>query len=178
MGKRGFVAVFLMITFLTSFIVPKFSYAQAQYPVMTLGDGTVVKLSQDQLQLLINHPGIMYTQLSVPPKLVGEQMAIPLPQELGGGYIIGSPEAIASALNNSGIAIGATSANVIKATAASGSITLSGSLAGANVLGGITAGTIAVGAGITAVVVGGAIAITGAGGGGGGTTPVITTGHH
>lgn len=148
-------------------------------PVMTLGDGTVVKLTQNQLQLLINQPGIMYSQLSVPPNLVGEQMAIPLPSELGGGYIIGNPSAIASALNNTGIAIGATSSSVLSATAASGAITLSGSLAGSAILGGITAGTVALGAGIAAAVVGGVVAVTGNEGGGGGFTVThITTGHH
>lgn len=179
MIKREIIAMFICLIFLITLIIPRYSFAQAQYPVMTLGDGTVVKLSQSQLNQLVNQPGIMYTQLSVPPNLVGDQMAIPLPQELGGGYIIGTPEAIANALNNSGLAVGATSAGVLKATASAGTITMSGSLAGSAVLGGVTAGTLAIGAGITAAVVGGIIAITGSDNGGGGVTVThITTGHH
>lgn len=180
MFSKSLYSRFLIFILLFSLLMQGSLYAQTQYPVMTLGDGTVVKLSQSQLNLLINQPGIMYTQLSVPPNLVGNQMAIPLPQELGGGYIIGTPEAIANALNNSGLVIGATSSSVLKATASAGSITMSGSLAGSVVFGGVTAGTLAIGAGITAAIIGGVIAVTGGGGDGGGgfTITHITTGHH
>jgi hypothetical protein len=177
--KNQLFVYITIFAFITSMLMPSSLYSQNQFPVMTLGDGKVVSLSQSQLQLLINQPGVMYTQLSVPPKLIGDQIAIPLPQELGGGYIIGTPEVIANALNNSGIAVGATPASVLKASASAGSITMSGSLAGASVLGGITAGTLAIGAGIAAAIIGGVIVVTGSENGGGGFTVThITTGHH
>ncbi len=178
MIRRFLIARFVIFTFVVSFVLPNISYAQAQYEFIKLADGTVVKLSQNQLQLLINQPNIMYTQSTQLPALVGEQIAIPIPQQLGGGYLIGTPEAIASALSNTGIAAGATSQSVLGATASAGSIATSGSAAGATVAAGVTAGTVALTAGIAAAVIGAVIAITADEDGGGFAVTHITTSHH
>lgn len=178
MVKKKYLTIVVMIAFIMTVVMPSFTYAQVQYNFITLADGTVVKMSKQQLQLLINQPGIVYSQGATLPNLVGEQMAIPLSQELGGGYIIGTPEAIATALNNTGIAMGATASSVLGATASAGAITTSGSLAGAAAIGGVTAGTVALTAGIAAAVIGGVIAVTADEDEGGFTVTHITTSHH
>jgi hypothetical protein len=135
-------------------------------PFMTLPNGTVVSITPEQLSALAAQPGVT---ISPSAPTVGEkEIAIPIPEGLGGGYLVGTPEAIASALGATGIAPGMTASDVLKSTASAG-VLLAGALAGAATgLG--TTGTVAAGA----AVAGGALAVilSTSGGGGGGSTPI------
>jgi hypothetical protein len=73
-----------------------------------LPDGRTVEITPDQVNALKNAQGVTYTTES--PVVGANQMAISLPAEMGGGYIVGTPEALAAAFNAAGITIGATAA--------------------------------------------------------------------
>ncbi|MBI5026849.1 MAG: hypothetical protein HZC12_09055 [Nitrospirae bacterium] len=143
--------VVLICVFVFSFTQVAFS-AVGETPVeVVMPSGNVAKMTKSQLDTLIAKPGIGFSSAEPPATLPKGQIAISLPKELGGGYLLGTPEAIANGMNATKITVGATNAWVVG--------------------GGISAGTVAL------IVVGaGAIAAAALGGGGGGGT--TTTSHH
>lgn len=164
--RRKYFGIAVIVLFLFNIIIPAAASAQAGVAVMTLADGTTVSMTPAQLSALAAQPGITISA-SVP--VVGAtQVAIPLPAALGGGYIVGTPAAIASGLSTAGIATGITASAIVGATAAAGAIT-TGALAGTVAALGV-GGTVAVGA-----VVAGAVAAAVAAATGG---DVTTTHHH
>lgn len=165
-------AIILLVTlaFLLNPLIISVSSAQVgAVAVMTLPDGTVVSMTSAQLSALVAQPGIT---IASAPVVGATQVAIPIPATLGGGYIVGTPAAIASGLGATGIAAGVTASAIVGATAAAGAIT-AGALAGTVATLGV-AGTVAVGAAVAAGVAG-AIAITT---GGGGAAPAHAPAHH
>ena len=84
------------------------------------------------MESLKNQPGIEFSKV-LPGELPKGQMAVAIPEELGGGYVIGTAEAIASAFNAAGITVGLTAAAV------SGAATLVAGVVGATIAGIIAA---------------------------------------
>jgi hypothetical protein len=90
-------------------------------------------------------------------------MAIPVPSSLGGGFIIGAPEALAAGMNTTGLTTRATAEGVLGATAAEGAITKGATVAARKVTTGVKTGTVVVEVLIAAGVIGGIIAAAGGG---------------
>jgi hypothetical protein len=155
--KKTVIFLITMVFLLNPLLM---SNAQAEaVPFMTLPDGTVVSITPEQLSALAAQPGIAISPTT--PSVGEKEIAIPISEALGGGYLVGTPEAIASALGATGIAPGMTASDVLKSTASAG-VLLAGALAGtAAGLG--TAAYVGggVGAGIGALLL-----FTGSGGGG------------
>jgi hypothetical protein len=97
--------------------------------------GKSVQVTQQQLDDLKKQPGIGFSE-TLPTILPEGQMAVAVPAALGGGYLIGTPAAIAAAFNAAGITVGLTAAAVsgaIVATTAGIAIAgLAGIIAAAN----------------------------------------------
>jgi hypothetical protein len=164
--KKTVIFLITMVFLLNPLLM---SNAQAEaVPFMTLPDGTVVSITPEQLSALAAQPGVTFSPTT--PSVGEKEIAIPISEALGGGYLVGTPSAIASALGATGIAPGMTASDVLKSTASAG-VLLAGALAGtAAGLG--TAAYVGggVGAGIGALL----LFSTGNGGGGGhghGATP-------
>lgn len=171
---KRMVTLLILFAFLTNPLMFSLSNAQEQaVVVMTMPDGTVVSMTPSQLSALAGQPGITISPTT--PTLGPTEVAIPLPAELGGGYIVGTPSAIASALEATGIASGLSASDIIGAAAAAGVIPV-GALAGTVATLG-TGGTIAAAGIVGAGIVAGIISATGGGGGGGGGGPT-PPGHH
>jgi hypothetical protein len=81
--------------------------ATGAFPI-ALPNGQTAQVSQAQIDALSKAPGI--TKTTTAPTLAGNQVAVAVPEELGGGYLVGTPEALASGMNAAGITIGATAA--------------------------------------------------------------------
>ncbi len=117
--------------------------AQQAVDVMVLADGAKVAMTQAQFGALMTQPGIThYGLMGGLPKLTATQMAIPVPTNLGGGFLVGEPTAIAVGMNTIGVTSTATGGNVAGGTAAAGGITASAAAAGVAAAGGIGAETI------------------------------------
>jgi hypothetical protein len=161
--KKAIILLAISAFILNPFII-SVSNAQAKaVPVMTLRDGRVVSMTSAQLSALGAQPGVT---IAAEPTIGASQVAIPIPAALGGGYIVGTPSAIASGLEATGIATKVTASSIVGATTAEGAVK-AGSLAGTVATLGST-GTVVLGAVIVAGVIGGIAAIAGGGGGGDG----------
>ncbi|MBI5328454.1 MAG: hypothetical protein HZB80_09250 [Deltaproteobacteria bacterium] len=142
---RKFTGLGIMAVFLFNILLPVTIHAEPAVAVMTLANGTSVSMTSAQLAALAAQPGMT---IAAAPIIAGTQMAIPLPAALGGGYLIGTPVAIASGMGATGVAAGATAAGLIGGTVAAGTITagaLAGTVATLGVAGTVTAGAIVVG---------------------------------
>lgn len=145
---RKIVTLLIAVSFFNLMVCP-LALAQA-VAVMTLADGTQVNMTAAQLASLKAQAGLV---VSTTPTVAAAQVAIPLPQALGGGFLAGEPAAIAAGMNTVGITTTATAASVAGATATAGTM-VAGAAAGAAVAGGIGAGTIAAGVAAAAGVAG------------------------
>jgi hypothetical protein len=153
MRKRTMSKGFLVLAMVTFVLNPVLAGAA---PV-TLPSGKVVELSQGQVATIKSQPGVFFSTGA--PETLSNQAVVGLPQELGGGFLYGTPEALAQAFATAGAAVGPPA----EAFAAGGGLSTAAKV-----------GLIAVG--VAAVVGGAAAALSGGGGGsGGGTT---TTAHH
>lgn len=164
--KKKYLGVAVIALFLFSIIIPYAAFAQAPVAVITLADGTVVSMTPAKLSALAAQPGI--TLSAAVPVVGATQVAIPLPAALGGGYLVGTPAAIASGLSAAGIATGITASAIVGATAAAGTIT-AGAMAGTVAALGV-AGTVAAAAVVAGAIVAGVAAAIG--------EDVTTTHHH
>ena len=146
-------------------ILPTASFGQDSAALMTLKSkrySAVVTMNRGQLAELAKQPGI---SLMKRPKITSPtQMAIPVPSSLGGGFIVGAPEALAAGLNATGLTTRATVEGVLGATVAEGAITKGATVAARKVATGVKTGTVVVEVLIAAGVVGGIIAAVGGGG--------------
>jgi hypothetical protein len=78
-------------------------------------------VTEQQLDSLKAQKGItFYTEL--PETLPEGQIAVAVPEELGGGFLVGTPADIAAAFNASGITLGLTAAAVAGTTTIVGGI--------------------------------------------------------
>ncbi|MEW6409339.1 MAG: hypothetical protein AB1488_04405 [Nitrospirota bacterium] len=112
-AKNRFIIVFLLVAvYLLSPVLQGIADAQAEAAVaVTLPSGEVVQMTDAQLQSFIAQPGITFSATT--PTLAAGQIAVEIPATLGGGFVVGTPSAIAAGLNATGIAIGATAATVV-----------------------------------------------------------------
>src|SRR3972149_9412023 len=159
------VLTFLVVSafLLNPLMVSLSSAVEEAVVVMTMPDGAVVSMTPSQLSALATQPGITISPTT--PSLGATEIAIPIPSALGGGYIVGTPAAIASALGATGIAPGRKASDIVGATAAAGVIP-AGALAGTVATLG-TGGTVAAGAAVVGAGTGLLLLSTGGGGGGG-----------
>jgi hypothetical protein len=149
--RKSFVFVILV-----SLLLPVSAFCQSAVPVMTLANGTQVSMTQAQVASLGAQPGVttVATEAAAKAALAAgqSQMYIALPAQLGGGFLVGEPAALAAGMNAAGITTGATAASLTGATALAGSgVAVGASLAAA---GGLGVGTIVVGAAIAGVIAG------------------------
>ncbi len=169
--KKALNLLILFVFLLNPLIVSLSSAQEETVVVMTMPDGSVVSMTPSQLSALALQPGIAITAT---PAIGATEIAIPIPASLGGGYIVGTPAAIASGLGATGIAPGMTASDVLKLTASAG-VLLAGALAGtAAGLG--TTGTVAAGVAGAAGI--GALFLTTSGGGSGGHGSSPPPAHH
>lgn len=169
--KKTLTFVIFFAFLLNPLMVPFSSAQEEAVVVMAMPDGAVVSMTPSQLSALAAQPGITISPTA--PSLGATEIAIPIPAALGGGYIVGTPAAIASALEATGIAPGLTASAIIGATASAGVIP-AGALAGL-VAGLGTGGTLAAGSAVAAGIAGLLLLSTGGGDDGGGGPP---PGHH
>ncbi len=143
-------------------ILPTASFGQDSAVLMTLKTkrySAVVTMNRGQLAELAKQPGI--SLMKRPKVALSTQMAIPVPSSLGGGFIVGAPEALAAGMNATGLTTRATVDGVLGATVAKGAITKGAKVAAAKVATGVKRGTVALEVIIAAGVVGGIIAAAG-----------------
>jgi len=152
MTRRTVSKVFLILAMVTFVLNPVLAGAA---PV-TLPSGKVIELSQGQVATIKSQPGVFFSTAA--PETLVNQAVVGLPQELGGGFLYGTPEALAQAFTTAGAAVGPPAEAFVAGEGLS------------------TAAKIGIAVGAAAVIGGVAAAIAGGGGGsGGGTT---TTAHH
>ncbi len=125
--KKVLTLLIVSAFLLNPLMVSLSSAVEEAVAVMTMPDGAVVSMTPSQLSALASQPGITISPTA--PSLGATEIAIPIPAALGGGYIVGTPAAIASALGATGIAPGLTASAVLGATASAGVIP-AGALAG------------------------------------------------
>ncbi|MBI5683283.1 MAG: hypothetical protein HZB79_09925 [Deltaproteobacteria bacterium] len=149
---KRFTSKMIVLLFIVSILFPPAAFSQVgAVAVMALADGTTVSMTSAQLTALAAQQGIT---LATAPIVGATQMAIPLPAALGGGYLVGTPAAIASGLGATGIAAGVTGAGLVGATVAAGTISagaLAGTVATMGLAGTVTAGAVVLGAAVAAV---------------------------
>lgn len=146
--KKVLTLLIVSAFLLNPLMVSLSSAVEEAVAVMTMPDGAVVSMTPSQLSALASQPGITISPTA--PSLGATEIAIPIPAALGGGYIVGTPAAIASGLGSTGIASGLTASAVLGATASAGVIpagALAGTLATLGTGGTIGAGAAVVGAG-------------------------------
>jgi hypothetical protein len=78
-------------------------------------------VTEQQLDSLKAQKGIDF-HAALPETLPEGQIAVAVPEELGGGFLVGTPADIAAAFNASGITLGLTAAAVAGTTAIVGGI--------------------------------------------------------
>jgi len=164
-------SIAILVIFVINIIIPCHIFAQDAVPVMTLANGKTVSMTSAQLKALASEPGISVTQA---PAVSASQVAVPIPASLGGGFIVGEPEALAAGMNAVGITSGATASDVAGATAAAGAIQEGGAVAGKAATTGIGAGTIAIGVAAAAAAIAIGIAISNSNSGSGSSTTTTT----
>src|SRR4030042_5967849 len=142
--KKVFTLLIVSAFLLNPLMVSLSSAVEEAVVVMTMPDGVVVSMTPSHLSALASQPGI--TISPTVPSLGATEIGIPIPAALGGGYIVGTPAAIASALGATGIASGLTASAVLGATASAGVIP-AGALAGTGAPL-WTGGTVAAGGGV------------------------------
>lgn len=84
-------------------MIPQVSFSQEEgYPIQ-LASGETIRITRSQLEAILQSSGIGFSEIE--PVLRPGEIAIPIPKELGGGYIVGTPESIANALGSIGIPV-------------------------------------------------------------------------
>lgn len=129
------INVLLTIVAFLAFVVNSTAvsvWADEGTATVKLRSGKTYQVTKAQIESLKKQPGIEFSEV-LPGKLPKGQMAVAIPEELGGGYIIGTSEAIASAFNAAGITVGLTAAAV------SGTATIVAGVLGATIAGVIAA---------------------------------------
>ena len=76
--------------------------------------GRIRKITKQQVADLKNQPGIRFSEISIKNQAAG-QIEVVIPAELGGGYVLGTAPALASAFNNAGITTGLVPETIIRA---------------------------------------------------------------
>ena len=69
-------------------------------------------VTDQQINTIKSQPGIEFSK-ELPKKLPASHIAVAVPEQLGGGYLIGSKEVIAAAFNTAGVTVGLTAAAII-----------------------------------------------------------------
>jgi len=103
-GFFGFMALVTVLFFPLSQII-------AQEFTLTLPSCAEFTVTQSQLNTVLAQPGISFSP-TLPTEIPAGQVAVSIPKELGGGYIIGSAKSIAAGFNAAGITIGATAVTI------------------------------------------------------------------
>lgn len=79
------------------------------------------KVTKAQIEALKQQPGIQFVQ-TMPAAVEKGVIAVSIPESLGGGFLLGSPAAVASAFNAAGITVGLTAAAVSGTAALAGGV--------------------------------------------------------
>jgi hypothetical protein len=79
--------------------------------VVTLPSGKQVELTAEQFATIKAQPGLTFAS-EMPGSVPENMVAVPIPKELGGGALVGTPAAVAAALNATEVTVGAVAATV------------------------------------------------------------------
>lgn len=96
----GIGLIFIYVLSITPF--PVLAQEEA-YPIR-LASGETITLTASQLEDILQCSGIRFSETE--PVLRPDEMALSIPEELGGGYIVGAAKSIANAFGSVGIAVG------------------------------------------------------------------------
>jgi hypothetical protein len=110
MNKFRRSRIFSFMVLITILLFP-LSQVIAQEYTITLPSGAEFTVTKSQLNTVLAQPGISFSP-TLPTEIPAGQVAVSIPKELGGGYIIGSAKSIAGAFNAAGITIGATAGTI------------------------------------------------------------------
>jgi hypothetical protein len=154
------VAIVVVLLLPLSLISPAISFGQNRVVFMTINEkefANVVSINLEQLHELAKQPGI---DISKTPHLTSPaQLAIPIPSSIWEGFVVAEPEALAAALNATGLTTRSTAGGVLRATIPQGAIiTKVATGSAAKVTTGVKSGTVVGGTIIAAGIVGGIIA--------------------
>ena len=86
--------------------------AMHEPPCAQTSAGKKYPVDQQQVQTLKQQPGVQFSE-TLPTTLEPGQAIVILPEEFGGGCIVGSAQAIAHALNTVGLTVGITGASLL-----------------------------------------------------------------
>jgi len=103
---KNFVAILAILCFLGCPLLSKANAATIATP-----SGKSFNVTKAQIEVMKTQPGVQFSS-ALPAQLPAGQVAVSIPAELGGGYIIGTPAAVANAFNEAGITTGLTAAGV------------------------------------------------------------------
>jgi hypothetical protein len=105
---RMFIAAIVLLGLVVN---PVLVSAQSAGPSNTvkLPSGKTYTATQSQVESLKKQPGVQFSQ-ELPAQLPKGKFAASISPELGGGYLIGTSQALADALNTVGITTGLTAA--------------------------------------------------------------------
>jgi|GEM_PF-3857652 len=79
------------------------------------------RVTKEQIAALKQQPGIQFIE-AMPAAVEKGIIAVSIPESLGGGYLLGTPAALASAFNAAGVTVGLTAAAVSGAAAVAGGV--------------------------------------------------------
>lgn len=101
-----------MIALIGLVVNPVLVSAQAaEEAAIKLPSGKSYKVTRTQVESLKTQPGIQFSE-TLPAEIAKGNVAVAIPEELGGGYLIGTSQAIAVAFNTVGITVGLTAAAI------------------------------------------------------------------
>lgn len=137
MMKKKVIVGSIMIAALLMATIPVDLRAASEKATVQVGAKSYA-ITAEQLKKIQSQPGVESSK-TLPEALPSSQIAVTIPEELGGGYLIGEKDAIAAAFNSAGITVGLTGAAILTQTqiiAGISVVTLAGVLAAATSGGG------------------------------------------
>jgi len=99
------IAAFLMAT------IPVTAFSEEEQASVRLRNLRSYTITEKHLESLKTQPGIAF-YAELPEKLPGKQIAVVIPDKIGGGYLVGTAGDIADAFNASGVTVGLTASAV------------------------------------------------------------------
>lgn len=118
---KKFLCLINIVAFLTAITPMTLKAEYGEFPV-SLGN-TNYNLTMQQLRKVKSQRGISFLR-ELPRILPSPLIAVTIPEELGGGYLMGTEENVAKAFNAAGITVGLTASAISRSTNIVGGIVL------------------------------------------------------
>ena len=91
--------------------IPVTAFSEEEQASVRLRNLRSYTITEKHLESLKTQPGIAF-YAELPEKLPGKQIAVVIPDKIGGGYLVGTAGDIADAFNASGVTVGLTASAV------------------------------------------------------------------